>query len=67
MSSEMIRKWCGERPIELSVGARFTDDTQMTFFTLEGLIRARVRQRSQGTVDTPSVVHQAYLRFPYPR
>ncbi|WP_225978572.1 ADP-ribosylglycohydrolase family protein [Gandjariella thermophila] len=40
-----------------------TDDTQMTLFTLEGLIRAHVKQRNFGTVDVPAVVHRAYLRW----
>lgn len=43
--------------------ARFTDDTQMTLFTVEGLIRARVRGRSKGICHPPSVVRHAYLRW----
>ncbi len=42
---------------------RFTDDTQMTLFTCEGLIRANVRGRSKGICHPPSVVHYAYLRW----
>jgi ADP-ribosyl-[dinitrogen reductase] hydrolase len=41
----------------------FTDDTQMTLFTCEGLIRANVRGRSRGVVHAPSMVHRAYLRW----
>ena len=40
-----------------------TDDTQMTLFTTEGLIRAWVRGRSRGICHPPSVVRNAYLRW----
>ncbi len=40
-----------------------TDDTQMTLFTAEGLIRASVRLRTKGICHPPSVVHNAYLRW----
>lgn len=43
--------------------ARFTDDTQMTLFTVEGLIRAWVRGRSRGVCYPPGVVRHAYLRW----
>jgi len=41
----------------------FTDDTQMTLFTCEGLIRAHVRWRAKGICHPPSVIHRAYLRW----
>ncbi len=44
------------------IGA-ITDDTQMTLFTAEGLVRAKVRQASKGICHPPSVVHAAYLRW----
>lgn len=44
------------------VGA-ITDDTQMTLFTAEGLIRSHVRGATRGIRHTPSVVHGAYLRW----
>ncbi len=44
------------------VGA-ITDDTQMTLFTAEGLIRAAVRQSLKGICHVPSVVHHGYLRW----
>lgn len=44
------------------VGA-ITDDTQMTLFTAEGLIRAAVRHETKGICDIASVVHHAYLRW----
>ena len=50
---------------DLGQAARFTDDTQMTLFTAEGLIRARVRGRSKGICHPPSVVRHAYLRWLY--
>jgi ADP-ribosylglycohydrolase len=45
-----------------TIGA-VTDDTQMTLFTAEGLLRAMVRQRERGIAHAPSVVHHAYLRW----
>lgn len=44
------------------VGA-ITDDTQMTLFTAEGLIRAAVRQDERGICHPPSVIHHALLRW----
>jgi ADP-ribosylglycohydrolase len=40
-----------------------TDDTQMTLFTAEGLLRAWVRQMEKGVAHVPSVIHHAYLRW----
>lgn len=40
-----------------------TDDTQMTLFTAEGIIRAHVRQAEKGICSPPSVVHHALLRW----
>lgn len=40
-----------------------TDDTQMTLFTAEGLIRAVVRSEARGICHAPSVVHHALLRW----
>lgn len=39
-----------------------TDDTQMSMFTVEGLIRAHVR-RDSGVWHPPTDVHRAYLRW----
>lgn len=41
----------------------FTDDTQMTLFTAEGLIRAELRMRGKGVCDDKGVVLHAYLRW----
>ncbi len=44
-------------------GGAVTDDTQMTLFTAEGLIRADNRSKSRGSCHTPSVVWHAYQRW----
>lgn len=43
--------------------ARITDDTQMTLFTAEGLIRSSIRRRERGLSHRPTVVWHAYLRW----
>ena len=55
----------GVRGYEEAYGRRgaITDDTQMTLFSAEGLIRAWVRGSLKGLVDIPSVVRHAYLRW----
>jgi ADP-ribosyl-[dinitrogen reductase] hydrolase len=40
-----------------------TDDTQMTLFTLEGLIRAAVRQHHRGICHPPNLIDGAYRRW----
>jgi ADP-ribosylglycohydrolase len=45
-----------------SVGA-ITDDTQMTLFTAEGLLRAEVRQQDRGICHPAGVVDHAYQRW----
>jgi ADP-ribosylglycohydrolase len=40
-----------------------TDDTQMTLFTVEGLMRAQMRWTAKGVCHPPSVVHHAYQRW----
>lgn len=42
-----------------------TDDTQMTLFTLEGVIRSYERFRERGIANFAGVVHRAYLRWLY--
>lgn len=44
------------------IGA-ITDDTQMTLFTAEGLLRAHVRHHLKGICSVPSVVCHSYLRW----
>lgn len=48
-----------EGPLE----GRFTDDTQMTLFTAEGIIRARSRSILAHEDDLAGVVRHAYLRW----
>ena len=43
--------------------AEITDDTQMTLFTAEGLIRAEARWTDRGICHPPRVVYHAYLRW----
>ena len=43
--------------------ARISDDTQMTLFTAEGLMRARARLEDRGMCDVPSVMASALLRW----
>jgi ADP-ribosylglycohydrolase len=43
--------------------APITDDTQMTLFTAEGILRAYSRYVNRGICHIPSVVHCAYLRW----
>ncbi|MBP6997049.1 MAG: ADP-ribosylglycohydrolase family protein [Phycicoccus sp.] len=38
-----------------------TDDTQMTLFTAEGLIRYLIRGRHRGIASAPGMFHEAYL------
>lgn len=44
----------------------FTDDTQMSIFTAEGLLRSMNRQMSKGIGGSfPQMVHNSYLRWLY--
>jgi ADP-ribosyl-[dinitrogen reductase] hydrolase len=61
--AEIREKFGPDGVTDLGHPARFTDDTQMTLFTAEGLIRARVRGRAKGISHAPSVVRHAYLRW----
>jgi ADP-ribosylglycohydrolase len=42
---------------------RITDDTQLTLFTAEGLLRAWVRGCVKGVASVPDLTRQAYLRW----
>src|SRR5713101_6709277 len=44
-------------------GGAITDDTQMTLFTAEGMIRALVRYSHRGILHPRSVVQRAYWRW----
>jgi ADP-ribosylglycohydrolase/protein-tyrosine phosphatase len=63
-----IRAWFGPdgitefAPAYGKLGA-ITDDTQMTLFTAEGLLRAKCRASHKGICSIEGVVHHAYLRW----
>ncbi len=68
MSIDAIRRKYGEPGIadyNYAYGRRgaITDDTQMTLFTAEGMLRAIVRGREHGICHPPSVIHHAYIRW----
>lgn len=52
-----------ELPIHMGLHGAITDDTQMTLFTVEGIIRAQVRGILKGICHPPSVIHHALLRW----
>ena len=52
-----------ELPTDRRGEAHITDDTQMTLFTAEGLIRAWARFEDRGFADVPTCVHGAYARW----
>jgi ADP-ribosylglycohydrolase/protein-tyrosine phosphatase len=68
MSLADIRKTFGRSGIEDfapaygRIGA-ITDDTQMTLFTVEGLLRFHVRSSARGIGHYPSMAHRSYLRW----
>lgn len=60
---ERFQPRLADLPRHHGVEGAITDDTQMTLFTAEGLIRAAVRHDARGTCHPPSVVHHALLRW----
>ncbi|MFD1480778.1 ADP-ribosylglycohydrolase family protein [Paracoccus nototheniae] len=50
-------------PIQQGIQGTFTDDTQMTLFTAEGLVRAAVRSTLKRICYPPGVIHHALLRW----
>lgn len=63
-----IRDRCGERGVTgyITKGGRrglVSDDTQMTLFTAEGILRAIVRFRDRGICDPVAIVDHAYARW----
>ncbi len=65
--SEIVRKF-GSQGIRDYVPAygrlgAITDDTQMTLFTAEGLLRAHVRGGMRGLTDYAGIADHAYLRW----
>lgn len=57
----------GIKDYEVAYGRRgaITDDTQMTLFTAEGLLRAITRHGHKGISDPVTVTHHAYIRWLY--
>ena len=69
-SIDDIRSHYGDQGIAdyapaFGVTGAITDDTQLTLFTLEGVLRAHVRQRVTGDTNVTGVLHRAYLRWLY--
>lgn len=53
-----------QNPVASKAGVfEITDDTQMTLFTAEGLIRASVRYDARGMCNPIGVIHRAYGRW----
>lgn len=66
-TSEIKRKY-GENGItDLVIGtngkAEITDDTQMTLFTAEGILRAEAIRKAKGSCNGTTAVYHAYLRW----
>ena len=67
-SIQTIRQKFGEQgltdyaPAYGRIGA-ITDDTQMTLFTAEGLLRAAARGNHKGICHPPTIIYHAYLRW----
>lgn len=65
--AEIVRRFGAEGILDYvpayGVNGAITDDTQMTLFTGEGLLRAYVRGRSRGISSFRSVTDHAYLRW----
>jgi ADP-ribosylglycohydrolase len=67
-SIDLIRNKYGSAGItdyDVAYGRRgaITDDTQMTLFTAEGLLRAIARRRHKGVCRPASLIHRAYIRW----
>lgn len=68
LSLDEIKRRYGDSGItvfDTAYGRRgaITDDTQMTLFTAEGLIRAEQRFRDRGICNVPAVIGRAYVRW----
>jgi len=68
LSLDEIRGRFGENGVQDFTDARspagyITDDTQMTLFTAEGMIRAHNRFRTKGICNPGAVIHMAYYRW----
>ena len=64
--AEIRRRYPGgikDLPPHMGLRGAITDDTQMTLFTAEGVIRALIRSELKGICHPPSVIHHALLRW----
>ncbi len=66
-TEQIVQRFGTEAPVELNYDgsevARISDDTQMTLFTAEGLIRAKERMTAKGICHPPTVMAFALLRW----
>lgn len=60
---DIINKYGPNGITNLTNNAEITDDTQMTLFTAEGILRAETRGREKGICHIPSVVYNSYQRW----
>jgi ADP-ribosylglycohydrolase len=63
---EIARQYGSAPPKRLAYAgspAVFSDDTQMTLFSAEGLIRALQRWRERGICHSPTIIQRAYHRW----
>jgi len=64
---DIVGRYGVDGPAELGeaygVRGAITDDTQMTMFTVEGMLRALVRHQAKGICAPATIVHHAYLRW----
>lgn len=70
LTTEQIkRRYGGTGITDLQLGsggkAEITDDTQMTLFTAEGLLRGYTRGNEKGICHLPTMVYHSYLRWLY--
>ncbi|MGN6110051.1 MAG: ADP-ribosylglycohydrolase family protein [Kofleriaceae bacterium] len=68
IDADQIARRFGEiAPLDLRLAggnvARISDDTQMTLFTAEGLIRAKMQSRARGASDPRTTMTYALLRW----
>ena len=64
LSLPAIREQYGADGIrDLPPGGKISDDTQMTLFTAEALLRGNTRARLKGICSFIAVAHHAYLRW----
>ena len=65
--ARIVARYGHNGPSELGraygVDGAITDDTQMTLWTAEGLLRGAHRWETRGIAHLPSMVHRAYVRW----